>query len=782
MTFAQPHAKPIRAMRDRIAGALAGVGGRRAEEEDVASYALLIASLFSSPTSLLLSNVVATLVAVFCWRVTEEPAFAALGACAGIIVVLRARTIVLYRRWRPANPTLAELRRWDRAFMVGATAFAVTVGLTCFTALAFTHSIPSHIITIVLGIAFSSGYVARNAARPSFVILQLLCFCGPMAAGLAIADELHYSVIAWFIALYIATNVSIVFSLNRNLLALAAATKEAKALAGTLQQRNVTLDTAINSMTLGLAMFDAAGRLEVHNRQFEALHRIDPPAAKGEDASALVARLAGRLSAGDAGVLRDRLAVVLRSGTAEAFEIRTVDGLTFAIRVEPTPGGGILMLTEDATIRKATAAQIEYMAAFDGLTGLANRFTFNAALARACDPAGPEGGRAAVLYVDVDNFKGVNDTLGHEIGDALLRQAAARLRATCPPQVLLARFGGDEFVLLLPDATGAEGLAQAICAAFAEPFAIGARQIPVTVSVGLALWPEHGRAPQEVVSAADMALYAAKAAGRNRVAVFARSMAQDVERRRALEVELRATRDGRDLELHYQPLIDLTTGSVLGFEALMRWRHPSKGMIPPSDFIPLAEQTGLIAEIGEWALRRACADAAAWPSEATVAVNVSALQFRDAARLVRAVRRALTENRLPGRRLELEVTESVLIDDPETTLKALRSLRKLGVRVSLDDFGTGFSSLAYLARYPFSKVKIDRSFAQAVTRDHASRAVIEAVCGLGRRLGLRVVVEGIETEEQLEALRALGAEQGQGYLFGRPAPVGTLSFAARAAA
>jgi len=247
-------------------------------------------------------------------------------------------------------------------------------------------------------------------------------------------------------------------------------------------------------------------------------------------------------------------------------------------------------------------------------------------------------------------------------------------------------------------------------------------------------------------------------------------------------VDLRATRDGRDLELHYQPIVDLASGNVLGVEALMRWRHPTRGMISPADFIPLAEQTGLISEMGDWALRQACADAATWPSDISVAVNVSAVQFRDAARLVSAVRRTLSRSGLPGRRLELEVTESVLIEDPEATLRALRALRKLGVRVSLDDFGTGYSSLAYLARYPFSKVKIDRSFAQKVAVDHGSRSVVEAVCGLGRRLALRVVVEGIETPEQLEALRALGAEQGQGYLFGRPAPLAALSFAKRDAA
>jgi predicted signal transduction protein with EAL and GGDEF domain len=336
--------------------------------------------------------------------------------------------------------------------------------------------------------------------------------------------------------------------------------------------------------------------------------------------------------------------------------------------------------------------------------------------------------------------------------------------------------------MLLAQPGSADAVGGAICAAFAEPFNVEGRSIYATTSIGVALWPDHGRVAKEVVSAADIALYAAKSAGRNRVCHFKAGMAEEIERRRELEADLRAVRHGDGLELHYQPLVDLKTKAVVGYEALMRWQHASKGMISPGDFIPLAEQTGLINEMGEWALMRACRDAADWPGEATVAVNVSAVQFREKGRLLSAVRRALKNSKLPGRRLELEVTESVLIGDPEATLDAMRKLRRLGVKVSLDDFGTGYSSLAYVASYPFSKVKIDRSFASKVTSDQSSRAVIEAVCQLGRRLALQVVVEGVETEEQAKALVELGAEQGQGYHFGRPQPLALLRMNKRSAA
>jgi predicted signal transduction protein with EAL and GGDEF domain len=290
----------------------------------------------------------------------------------------------------------------------------------------------------------------------------------------------------------------------------------------------------------------------------------------------------------------------------------------------------------------------------------------------------------------------------------------------------------------------------------------------VTTSVGVAVAPEHGSEPADVLRASDIALYAAKSAGRNTVALFDPSMAEALYRRREIENDLReACQTGR-LFLQYQPIVSLATGEVMACEALMRWKHPTKGMVAPDVFIPVAEQTGLIADMGNWAIRQACMDAMEWPAHISVSVNVSAFQFKDTKRLIDAVKDALLISRLAPSRLELEVTESLLIEDQKTTLNAIRALRRIGVRFALDDFGTGYSSLAYLARYPFSKVKIDRTFARHVTTSGPSRSIIEVVCQLAQRLGLRVVVEGIETEEQKAEIQKLGAEHAQGYLFGRP--------------
>jgi predicted signal transduction protein with EAL and GGDEF domain len=314
----------------------------------------------------------------------------------------------------------------------------------------------------------------------------------------------------------------------------------------------------------------------------------------------------------------------------------------------------------------------------------------------------------------------------------------------------------------------AQGLGRRIVDIMSLPFEIEAVTIYVTTSVGVAVAPDHGTVPIDVLRASDIALYSAKGAGRNRIAMFAPSMADALNQRREIENDLREAVHTGALFLNYQPIVDINTGRFVSCEALMRWRHPTKGFIGPDVFIPIAEQTGLIAQMGSWVIQQACMDAVTWPDDITVSVNISAFQFKDANRLIESVKDALLISRLAPNRLELEVTESLLIEDQKSTLETIRALRRIGVRFSLDDFGTGYSSLGYLAHYPFSKVKIDRSFAKNVTTDTPSRSIIEAVCGLANRLGLRVVVEGIETEEQRQEVKALGAELAQGYLFGRP--------------
>jgi diguanylate cyclase (GGDEF)-like protein len=765
----------IRRLLARVS--LMAYGPHAAESRDPRHYRVLVHSLFSSPASIILSNVVGTAISMFCWKSSGNPVFVPLFWLTGVIVSLRILTVCRYHAAiRARDQTDAEIKAWDREFFVGATAFSAVLGMTCYIALAWTDDIPSHIITIVAAIAFSAGYVARNAGRPIFVIVQLLAFCGPMAFGLSEADHPFYSVISAFIAFFIITNVAIAFSLNRNLLELAAARKRSETLANSLRSKNLTLDSALNSMTHGLVMFDAQLKLELANSRFAEMYRL---AAEDLTPGTLLTELLDKLihaqvlapaTARNLGEVSRR---ALRSGHTSDIEIVTERGQIFIAHAEVTADGGILIVTEDATERKAAAAQIERMAHSDNLTGLPNRFRFSQVLRKVCAEA--EGGEKtfALLYIDLDNFKIINDSLGHECGDQLLVEVAARLQTIVSHGELVARFGGDEFLLLScpRDPEGAAATGRSVLEAMAPPFELAGRTLHVTTSVGVALIPEHGTDPSDVLRAADMALYAAKAAGRNTVVMFEPSIAENLSTRRELEHDLReACRTGK-LFLHYQPIVNLRSRKVVSYEALMRWEHPTRGFVPPSDFIPIAEETGLIVEMGEWAIRRACTDALHWPSDVSVAVNVSAFQFKNTAGLISAVKDALLLSRLPPNRLELEVTESLLIEDQDASLEAIQALHRIGVRFSLDDFGIGYSSLAYLARYPFSKVKIDRTFAQHVTTEGPSRSIIEVVCQLADRLGMRVVVEGIETEHQRREVEFLGAEQAQGWLFGKPQPV-----------
>jgi diguanylate cyclase (GGDEF)-like protein/PAS domain S-box-containing protein len=449
-----------------------------------------------------------------------------------------------------------------------------------------------------------------------------------------------------------------------------------------------------------------------------------------------------------------------------------IEVLAYARRL--TYGGqpAVLAALVDVTERRQAEARIAHMAHHDALTGLPNRVHFQERLDEILAGLERSRGKAAVLYLDLDRFKFINDSLGHPVGDQLLKAVADRLRDCLRPADVVARLGGDEFAVILFDVSGPEEVARIaskLVAALSERYYIQDHELVSGVSIGIVMAPSDGTTHEMLLRNADLGLYRAKAEGRGRYHFFEAEMERRAKLRRSLELDLRKAYENGEFELYYQPLVNTSTQGVNGCEALLRWKHPERGMIPPSEFIPLAEEIGLIVPLGEWVLRQACADAARWPDTTKVAVNLSPVQFRTKG-LLNAVVSALAHAELPAQRLELEITESVLLAETSANLSTLHQLRDLGVRISLDDFGTGYSSLSYLRAFPFDKIKIDQSFVRELAERPDSMAIVRAVTGLGASLGVATTAEGVETKEQLERLRGEGCTEVQGYLFSRPIP------------
>jgi diguanylate cyclase (GGDEF)-like protein len=747
---------------------LADYKKRRDEEEALspAIYAALVDSMCQNFWPILNGTVCAAILALLTALKTGN---VWIWPCAVLIVVIGTARAFQMRKYEKRTDMLtpAQAEEWEPRYRVGAVLYAAALGLWCVVVLLGSDDAVAHMLCTALTVGYTAGGAARNYGRPQIVQLHILFACGPMSIALAIHGDPYYIAFAVLLILFFFALKHINLSLHSIFVKALLSSERESALAG-------QFDTALNNMPHGLCMFATDGRLAVMNHRFSEMMRLsDDLVQRGANASDIVAAC---IAAGTISAASGKL-IVSEVDSSQAGYITTADpdsasGRALSWTFQPMAGGGTVVLLEDITERRNAEARISHLARYDELTALPNRVNFRDEMERLLAISHSAARLSALLFVDLDQFKQVNDTLGHPCGDELLCAVADRLREMLRPEDFVARFGGDEFVVFQQNIRSEEdaaGLARRIVDRLSERYEIDNHLVEIGASVGIAMTTPTGISADTLMKNADMALYRAKADGRGTYCFFRDEMALTVEARRILELDLRKALANEEFELFYQPLVNLKTGRISTCEALLRWNHPERGTVSPADIIPVAEDMGLIIDLGRWILRKACMEAMKWPEGVSVAVNFSPQQFhqRD---VLSEVRYALEVSGLPADRLEIEITESSLLRNTQWTHDALSQLHAAGVRISLDDFGTGYSSLSYLHNFPLQKVKIDRSFLEGIDSDRPL-TLLRGVARLSADLGMSVVVEGIETNEQLELISADGTvTEAQGYLFSRPVP------------
>ena len=734
--------------------------------------AALVESLFAPIVSLVVGAVACSIVggAVALrigdhWIMANSIAIFAIG-------MLRVASAVFYKKYKESHRFTAT-RLWERTYEYGAWAFAALLGTLCWLTIIQTRDASLQLAVTTMSVGYAAAIAGRNAGRPFIVVGQLAFATLPMSIALMVYPDWLHRVIGFVVLMFLYGMIDITLSIRDIIIQALTMTRKEATLAARFEEQAKRFDIALNNMSHGLCMLDQQDRLQVWNDRFlELLHLQKVPVRVGMRVSQLIRH---SIRAGNHKSMNVKLVFneLLRSLQHDSFDqIQTApDGdRTIAVSRRTMAGGGSVVILEDVTERKRAQERIAHLAKYDELTGLANRAQFRERINLMFAGVRKRDRHLTIHLIDLDRFKAINDTLGHPIGDKLLKDVASRLAAVIGPADMITRFGGDEFVVLqaaTEHRQDAQWLAQRIVKALGEPFEIDSHRIDIGASIGIAMAPTDAVDADHLLKKADMALYAAKKIGGGNHCFFASEMEEAAQERRALELDLRDALASNQFRLNFQPLVDLRTGRVTTCEALLRWRHPKRGDVPPSVFIPVAEETGLIIELGDWVLQRACIEAAAWPHGIKVAVNLSPVQFKDRG-LALHVASALAKSGLHAQRLEVEITERVLLEESEGTLATMEQLKSLGVGISLDDFGTGYSSLNYLRKFPFHKIKIDQSFIRDLGGERDAQPIIGAVASLGAGLNKIVVAEGIETEDQMKLVKAQGCHEGQGYFFGMP--------------
>jgi len=671
--------------------------------------------------------------------------------------------------WRAAidNDDVEAAELWENRAVVSGSSLALVYGFWCLFAMLLVNDPFAELASVSLSIAVMVGICARNFGLDRLVALQMLGVIVPMSVGFFLRGDIYHPVLAALLIVMLASFRKLAGDIRSILLSAVHGRVEASRLAS-------ELDMAMTTLEHGLCMLDERGVISVANeRAMRLFGLMGLPDLLGQPVSAVLGTL------GDTGVLPrtavDRLLDVIGKHTSGKVLLCLPGNRYYEVSVSSRNESTVLLF-EDISERVASEERINFMARHDTLTALPNRTYFGELATEDLETrrfAGAQARLVSLMIIDIDDFKHVNDTFGHIVGDELLMQVANRLRQTLPAEAVLARLGGDEFVIYrgtVGDVAEAEADAAGILAAFATPFGLEGLTLSVTVSLGLATSAIAAETLDDLMTKADLALYSAKGDGKARSQLFHAQMDIDYHYRQQLKADLREAVQEGGLALSFQPLLDIATRKVVTCEALARWNHPELGVIPPSTFIPLAEEMGLISDITAWVITHATAQCGQWPGDVGVAVNISARDFRGS-NLGKLVEDALARSGLDPARLEIEVTETAVIEEREIAHRVLSDLAAKGIAIALDDFGTGYSSLSYLNALPFTKLKIDRSFVADIASNPRSLRLLANVARLGRDLDLTVIAEGVETEEQLNTMLAhTEIQQVQGYFFSRPLP------------
>jgi diguanylate cyclase (GGDEF)-like protein len=730
-------------------------------------YISLVRSLYADSRTLIVGSGGSVLAAFVTAAMTNHAAFY---ACALLLLLLTLVRVVDAAQFKVAarhirQPSQAE--KWELRYTAFSSIYVFVLGLWSFLAFALHASPPVQLLAFSMTLANMIGVAGRNYGSRMLVTTQLSCAGVPLLAGLTLAGNTHYAVVACVLAPFLVSFKTIADKLRATLTTAIVSAKHERLLAA-------RLETALDNMAHGLCMFDQAGKLSLVNRRLPGI--VGLPVGFAEPGRGIGRLLVRGQRAGLIGraqlrslVLAARLA--LRDRSEARLTTSLVNGRVLELTFRTSGVTGTVVVVEDITEQRQQEDRIRQLAHYDPLTGLPNRSLLKSHLQTLIGEAERS---FAILFIDLDHFKKVNDTLGHPCGDALLIEVARRLTDLLSSASLIARLGGDEFVVVVPemvDRAALEAITARVAASLQQPYDIEGNAIVSSASIGIAISPDDGRDPDIVIRNADLALYAAKSGGRGCSRFYDSRMIEVARARRIVELDLREALAQDQFELFYQPIVAMQSGRITSCEALLRWRHPERGIVSPGEFIGIAEEVGLIAQIGRVVLDKACREAMLWPPSVSVAVNISAIHFRADA-VVQDVAGALARTGLDPTRLVVELTESALMQDDVSALSTLTRLRELGVRIALDDFGTGYSSLSYLQSFPLHKIKIDRSFVSGGRETQKDQTLLVGIARLCKELGLTVVAEGVETVAQLDNLARMGAiDEVQGYLLARPQAV-----------